>query len=444
MSVLIQGGLVATCNPAHHVFQGDVAILDGKIVALGDQAHAALPPGYSVLHANGKAVLPGLVQGHIHLVQALFRGLADDVSLLTWLRRFIWPLEAAHDDTSLQASAELGLAELLRGGTTTLLDMGTVHGHDVILDACARSGIRALSGKAMMDQGEGAPRGMLEDTRAGLREAERLARAWPNHPEALVRYAICPRFVLSCSEEMLRGCAALSKETGALLHTHAAEQKEERDAVKALLGIDDVTALARCGITGSHAVFAHGVHLDDDEIRALASAGTAVVHCPSSNLKLGSGIARVAELLRAGVRVGIGADGAPCNNNLDGFMELRLAALLSKVTAGTTSLPAREALHLATLGGARALGLDPLIGSIEVGKRADITIVDLENIHTAPAMDLFSTLVYACQSRDVKHVFVDGRQVVKDGELLTLDAAAVAAKAREEAPRIARKAGVGG
>lgn len=442
MSVLIQGGLVATCDPEHRVFEGDVALDQGRIVALGAGAEAALSPGFQRIDARGKAVLPGLIQGHIHLVQTLFRGLADDVPLLAWLRRFIWPLEAAHDDRSLRASAELGLAELLRGGTTTLLDMGTVHGHEVVLDACARSGIRALSGKAMMDQGEGAPAHLLEDTRAGLREAERLARAWPNHPDARVRYAFCPRFILSCSEEMLRGCAALAEETGALLHTHAAEQREERAAVQALLGTDDLTALARCGVTGRRAVLAHGVHLDDDEIRGLAAAGTAVVHCPSSNLKLGSGIARVADLLRAGVRVGVGADGAPCNNNLDGFLELRLAALLSKISAGTSSLPAREALHLATLGGARALGLDDLVGSLQVGKRADVIVVDLQDLHTAPALDLFSTLVYACQSRDVRHVFVDGRHLVRDGELLTLEAPRVAAAAREEAPRIARKAGV--
>ncbi|MCS6898642.1 MAG: 5'-deoxyadenosine deaminase [Myxococcales bacterium] len=442
MSVLLRGGLVVTCDPDHRVFQGDVALAGGRIVALGEEARAALATDYQVVHAQGKAVLPGLIQGHIHLVQTLFRGLAEDVPLLTWLRRFLWPLEAAHDERSLRVSAELGLAELLRGGTTTLLDMGTVHGHDVVLDACARSGIRALSGKAMMDRGEGTPPALLENTRAALREAERLSRDWPNRPDARVRYAFCPRFVLSCSEEMLRGCAALAAEAGALLHTHAAEQVEERAAVRALLGTDDLTALARCGITGSRTVLAHGVHLDDDEIRALAAADTAVVHCPSSNLKLGSGIARVADLHRAGVRVGLGADGAPCNNNLDAFMELRLAALLSKINAGTSSLSAREALHLATLGGARALGLGELIGSIEVGKRADVIVVDLQDIHTAPALDLFSTLVYACQSRDVRHVFVDGQQLVHDGELLTLDAPRIAAQAREEAPRIARKAGL--
>jgi len=442
MSLLIRGGVVASCDAEHRVFEGDVAVLGGRIVALGPGAEGALPPGAPTIDARGCAVLPGLVQGHIHLVQTLFRGLADDVPLLTWLRRYIWPLEAAHDDLSLLASAELGLAELLRGGTTTILDMGTVHGHDVVLDACQRSGIRALSGKAMMDQGEGAPAGMLENTRAGLREAERLARAWPNHPDARVRNAICPRFVLSCTEEMLRGCAALALETGALLHTHAAEQKEERAAVRELLGEDDIVALARCGVTGKQAVLAHGVQLTDDEIGSLARAGTAVVHCPSSNLKLGSGIARVEAMRRAGVRVGLGADGAPCNNNLDGFFEMRLAALLSKVSAGTETLPARDALRLATIEGARALGLDDQIGSVEVGKRADLIVVDLQNIHTAPAMDLMSTLVYACQSRDVRHVLVDGQPVVRAGELLTLDVGLAAARAREQAPLVARRAGV--
>lgn len=442
MHLLIKGGVVVTCDAGHRVVEGDVAVSDGRIVAVGPDAGASLPAGSPTLDARGSVVMPGLVQGHIHLVQTLFRGLADDVTLLTWLRRYIWPLETAHDEASLKASAELGLAELLRGGTTTILDMGTVHGHDVVLDACQRSGIRALSGKALMDEGEGAPAGMLEDTTHGLREAERMAKAWPATPGARVRHAYCPRFILSCSEDMLRGAAALSAETGGLLHTHAAEQAEERAAVRALRGDDDVAALARCGVTGERAVLAHGVQLTDAEIDSIARAGTAVVHCPSSNLKLGSGIARVEALRKAGVRVGLGADGAPCNNHLDGFVELRLAALLSKVTAGTASLPARDALRLATIEGARALGLDAEIGSIEPGKRADITVVDIQDLHTAPAVDLFSTLVYACQSRDVRHVVVDGQVVVRDRELLTLDAGRVAATARGEARRVAHKAGV--
>ncbi len=431
-----------TCDAQHTVVRADVAVDRGRILAIGPDARSSLPPGSPTLDARGAVVMPGLVQGHIHLVQTLFRGMADDVTLLTWLRRYIWPLEAAHDEVSLRASAELGLAELLRGGTTTILDMGTVHGHDAVLDACERSGIRALSGKALMDEGEGAPAGFLETTRDGLREAERQALAWPVSPDRRVWHAYCPRFILSCSEDMLRGAAALSAQTGGLLHTHAAEQVEERDVVRALRGDDDVAALARCGVTGDRTVLAHGVQLTDAEMASLARAGTAVVHCPSSNLKLGSGIARVEAMRKAGIRVGLGADGAPCNNHLDGFVELRLAALLSKITAGTSSLPARDALRLATIEGARALGLDAEIGSVEVGKRADLTVVDIEDLHTAPATDLFSTLVYACQSRDVRHVVVDGQVVVKDRELLTLDATRVAAVARDEARRVALRAGV--
>jgi 5-methylthioadenosine/S-adenosylhomocysteine deaminase len=320
--------------------------------------------------------------------------------------------------------------------------MGTVHGHDAVLDACVRGGIRALSGKAMMDQGEGVPKGLREGTRASLRESERLAKAWAGAGDGRVGYAYCPRFILSCTEELLRECALAAKEHGALVHTHAAEQVEERALVRRLMGDEDVALLARFGIEGRGAVLAHGVQLDDGEMAHLARVGTGVVHCPSSNLKLGSGIARVFDMRKAGMNVALGADGAPCNNNLDGWMEMRLAALLSKVRSGTSSLPAKEALRLATIDGARVMGLDAITGSLEVGKRADICVVDLQGVHAAPAVDLMSTLVYACQSRDVRHVLVDGKQVVRDGEVLTLDAPAVAAKAREEAVRIGKKAGV--
>jgi 5-methylthioadenosine/S-adenosylhomocysteine deaminase len=442
MTLLVRGGTLVTCDAAHRVLAGDVAIDQGRILALGPDAARVAGEGATILEAGGCVVMPGLVQTHIHLVQTLFRGLADDVQLLTWLKRFIWPLEAAHDEASLAVSAELGLAELIRGGTTTLLDMGTVHGHDTVLDACARSGLRVLGGKAMMDQGEGVPAGLLESSRDSLRESERMARAWRMEGESRVGYAFCPRFILSCSPDLLRDTAALAADLGCLVHTHAAEQAEERAAVRALLGGEDIAVLAGLGITGKNAVLAHGVQLTDDEIAGLARAGTAIAHCPSSNLKLGSGIARVEALRQAGVRVGIGADGAPCNNNLDGWVELRLAALLSKVRAGTTSMPARDALRLATIDGARVLGLENEIGSLEVGKRADLIVVAIDDLHTAPAVDLFSTLVYACQSRDVRHAVVGGDVLMKDRVLQRHDAPRLAARAREEALRVARRAGV--
>ena len=442
MNTLIRGGAILTCDPSHRVLGGDVAIRGGEIVAMGPEAASRVEPPLRVIAAEGCVVMPGLIQTHVHLAQTLFRGLADDVPLLRWLREFIWPLEAAHDEQSLRASAELGLAELLLGGTTSILDMGTVHGHDAVFEACAASGIRAISGKAMMDAGAGVPRGLRETTRASLRESERLARDWSGKAGGRLGYAYCPRFILSCTEGLLREAAEAARELGAIVHTHAAEQADERAAVKAERGADDVELLARYGIEGPGAVLAHGVQLRDDEIADIARRRTRVTHCPSSNLKLGSGIARVHAMRAAGVVVGLGADGAPCNNRLDAFSEMRLAALLSKVRAGTTTLPARDVLHMATLDGARVLGQQASVGSLEVGKRADLLVVAIDDVRAAPAVDLMSTLVYASEARDVRHVLIGGVPVVSGGELLTLDRARVAAQAREQAIRVGRKAGV--
>jgi 5-methylthioadenosine/S-adenosylhomocysteine deaminase len=225
-----------------------------------------------------------------------------------------------------------------------------------------------------------------------------------------------------------------------LIHTHAAEHPEEREAVRKAFGDDDVAVLRRWGVVGSRAILAHGVQLRTGEARAIARERTRIVHCPSANLKLGSGIARVAELDRLGVALALGADGAPCNNNLDAWTELRHAALLAKVRTGPSALPAKRALRLATIDGARALGLDSRIGSIERGKRADIAIVRLDGAHVEPGGDVFSRLVYACGARDVMHVLVDGEIVVKDRQHLRLDVDRVTARARALAKRLVARA----
>lgn len=443
MELLIRGGTIVTCDADHRVLRGDLLVREGRIAALGPGAAHEARSAMRVLDADGCAVIPGLVQAHVHLCQALFRGMADDLPLLDWLRERIWPLEAAHDEHSLRASAELGLVELLRGGTTTILDMGTVHHHDVVFEAMARAGIRGFSGKAMMDHGEGVPRGLRESTRASVRESERLAERWQGEAGGRLGYAFAPRFVLSCTESLIRQVVDLARaRPGTLVHTHAAEHPGERAAVRAALGCDDVDALASWGVCGPNTVLAHGVQLTPRQRRALAEAGTRVAHCPSANLKLGSGIARVHAMRRAGIVVGLGADGAPCNNNLDGWIEVRHAALLAKVRSGTTTLPAPEALRMATIDGARALGLDEVTGSLEVGKRADVVVVDLGGAHCEPGGDPVSRLVYAVQSRDVRHVLIDGCIIVRGGELLTLDAEAVVARAREQARRVARRAGL--
>jgi 5-methylthioadenosine/S-adenosylhomocysteine deaminase len=320
--------------------------------------------------------------------------------------------------------------------------MGTVHGHDAVMDACVRAGVRALSGKAMMDGGDGVPSGLRESTRASLDESERLARTWRGAGDGRIGYAWAPRFLLSCSEALVRGAVERAGASGEIVHTHAAEHPAERDAVRRALGEDDVAVLRRWGVAGTRAILAHGVELRDDEAQTAARDGTRVVHCPSANLKLGSGIARVAELDAMGVALALGADGAPCNNNLDPWTEMRHAALLAKVRSGVAALPARRTLRLATIDGARALGLDAIVGSVEPGKRADLVIVRIDGAHAEPGGDVFSRLVYACGARDVRHVLVDGMLVVKDGEHQLLDVERVRAQARVEARRLLNRAGI--
>jgi 5-methylthioadenosine/S-adenosylhomocysteine deaminase len=439
VDILIRGGTVVSCDGDDHVAIADVLVCGRNIAAVGEVSCNGLT---RVVDARGCAVIPGFVQAHVHLSQTLMRGMADDLPLLEWLRNRIWPLEAAHDEETLAASAELGLAEAMLGGTTTLLDMGTVRGHDAVMDACVRAGVRAISGKAMMDRGEGIPPRLRESTRASLEESERLAARWRGAGGGRLGYGWAPRFVLSCSEALVRGAVERAHDGGDLIHTHAAEHPDERAIVRKLLGDDDVAVLRRWGVVGPRAILAHGVQLTTGEARTIARERTRIVHCPSANLKLGSGIARVAELDRLGVQLALGADGAPCNNNLDAWTELRHAALLAKVRTGPRALPAKRALRLATIDGARALGLGSLIGSIERGKRADIAIVRIDGAHVEPGGDVFSRLVYACGARDVVHVLVDGELVVKDRRHQRLDVDRVTARARSLAKRLVARAGV--
>ncbi len=448
MQTLIRGGTVVGCSRsgaagASSVTAGDVLVDEGIIVEVGQgpRIAQAMRGVTRVIDARGCAVVPGFVQAHVHLCQVLFRGMADDMPLLEWLKRRIWPLEAAHDETSLRASAELGLYEMMLAGTTTILDMGTVHHYDAVFEACARAGIRAVGGKTMMDLGDDVPSGLKESTEESLRESDRLRDAWHGKAGGRLRYAYAPRFILSCSEALIRGVAERVRDNPeVLLHTHAAEHAGEREVVRQVLGDEDIAILRRWGVFGPRTVIAHGVQLTDEEARTLAADGTRIVHCPSANLKLGSGIARVAELDGFGVPLAMGADGAPCNNNLDPWMELRHAALLAKIRTGVTTLPAERAFRLATIDGAHALGLGDRIGSIEPGKRADLVVVRLDGAHAEPGGDVFSRLVYACTARDVVWVLVDGEIVVRHGEHTKLDRDRVLSRARRAAKALTARA----
>jgi 5-methylthioadenosine/S-adenosylhomocysteine deaminase len=436
--LVFRGGTILTIDPAHRVVAGDVACVGGAIVQVGGD-YTPRSRDFTIVDCAGCIVMPGLVQAHVHTCQTLARGRADDMELLDWLRTVVWPYEAALDEAALTASAELACAELLLGGTTAILDMATVHHTDAVFAAAERSGIRATIGKAMMDAPDPQiPPGLRESTRASLDESARLIGRWHGAAAGRLRYAYAPRFVPSCTDELLREVGVQARARGVRIHTHASENTGEVALVRARFGKDNIVVLDELGLLGDHCCVAHCVHLSAEERRLLAARGAHVCHCPSSNLKLASGICAVPELIAAGVSVALGADGAPCNNNLDGFHELRLAALLHKPRSGPRTLPAPEVVRMATLGGAAALGLADQIGSLEVGKRGDVIAVDITALHTVPTASPWSAIAYAARAHDIRHVAVDGALVVRDAALRTLEVPRVRDRARAAAARLFR------
>lgn len=427
----IAGGTVLTMDDAGSVLPAaDLVLRGGRIVALG--APGGLASDYvdevdeEVIDARGCLVLPGLVQGHVHLGQTFFRGLAEGRRLLAWLRQRIWPLEAAHDDESAYWCALLGAAECLLGGTTTVQDIGIGPGVGGLVAALRDARIRARVGKCLMDGGEGLPPRLAEDTDATLAEAEAIARSLG--ADGRLRAVINPRFILSCSDELWRGVEALASRHGWPVHTHALEQEDEVAAVRQVKGgRDEIDYFDELGLLDADLCIAHGVWLSADHLDRLRGRRFSAVHCPSSNLKLGSGIADVVALRRAGVTVGLGCDGTACSNHLDAFEEMRLAAHLQKLRHGPESFTGRDALSLATRDGARAIGLGDEVGSLEPGKRADVTVLrpGRPDLWSAPGVDPHDLVVFSASRAHVRDVFVDGECLVRDGALVHLDLAEV-------------------
>ncbi len=433
--ILLKGGTMVTMNPQREVGEGDLLIEGDRIAALGHKPQGRRKIDETV-DCTGMLIIPGLIQPHIHLCQTLFRGYADDLELLDWLQQRIWPFEGGHSYDSLYTSALLGASELLRTGTTAILDMGTVHHTDAIFEACKKVGLRATIGKAMMDAGQNIPAGLRETTESSIEESLRLAEVWHNTENGRLRYAFAPRFVLSCSEALMVQTVKEARARGLMLHTHASENSQEIAAVRERFGDDNVSYLHSIGMSGPDTVLAHGVWLTSAEQRILRETHTHLAHCPSSNMKLASGYARIPDLLSMGINVGLAADGAPCNNNLDAFMEMRLAALIHKPRFGPTAMPAQTVFEMATLNGAKALGLEQEIGSLEAGKRADVVVVDPQQLGVVPSSNPYSALVYSLTGKDVEHVFVDGEQRVRKGRVLGIQTKRLFADARAHAHKI--------
>jgi 5-methylthioadenosine/S-adenosylhomocysteine deaminase len=445
--LLLQGGTVLTLEAEATVLRGaDVLVEHESITSLGRVS--AIPPNTRVLDVTGCFVLPGLIQGHLHLGQTFFRGLGEGRRLLAWLRERIWPLEAAHDDESAYWCGLLGAVECLLGGTTTIQDIGIGPGAPGLLRAIAESGLRAFAGQCLMDSGDGLPAGMRGETDDVLAATEALGDRFERQGEGRLCYLLNPRFILTCSDPLWEGVRELAVRRGWPVHTHALEQRDETLAVREIKnGRDEIEYFADQGVLATDLRLAHGVWITAGHLERVRSHRFSIVHCPSSNLKLGSGIADVLAIRRAGVPVGIGTDGAACSNQLDNFAEVRLAALLQKVKHGPDAFSGLDALRLATSEGARALGLQARTGTIETGKAADLVVLAAAadghpELWGAAAADPHDLVAFGASRGAVRHVVVDGQLLVENGRLTRLDAEEIFRESDRCLRELVRRSGV--
>ncbi|RBW71023.1 5'-deoxyadenosine deaminase [Bacillus taeanensis] len=438
-NILIQNAEIITMNSNEEIINGDLLIKNDTIQSIGKN----LIPSTDdiIINAKDRTVIPGFVQTHIHLCQTLFRGQADDLELLDWLKQRIWPLEAAHDEESVYYSAMLGIGELIQSGTTTIVDMETVHHTDFAFQALAKSGIRALSGKVMMDKGNEVPLALRENTAESIQKSVDLMEKWHGYEHQRLQYAFSPRFVISCTEELLIEVQKLSEKHHLFVHTHASENRGEIAIVEAEKRMRNIVYLDHLGLANERLILAHCVWLNEEEKLIIQERGVKVSHCPGSNLKLASGVAEIPDMLKRHISLSLGADGAPCNNNLDMFNEMRLSALLQKPLHGPTAMDAKTVFRMATIGGAKAVGLEDQIGSIEVGKKADLAILNLQNFHTFPSFDVdpISRIVYSATRADVETTIINGQIIMDNRKLNTIDQNIVLKEANKSIQRLLKR-----
>ncbi len=439
MRILIQPLSIISMNARREVIHNGAIIVNGNsIEAILDEPSVRSLKAFDgeIIRASNLVAIPGFIQTHIHLCQTLFRGLADDLELLDWLKLRIMPYEFAHSAHSMYASAMIGIAELIRSGTTTIMDMGSMNHEEEVIRAVSETGMRAFVGKAMMDVNElYAP--LKESTRDSLSSTMKFAEQVHGSSGGRIRYAVAPRFILSCTDGLLKEAYAMTKHfPGMLFHTHAAENRHEMTAVRNRCSMDNIEYFEHLNVLHENTCLAHCIWLNDNEIDLMERRDAKILHCPSSNLKLGSGVAKIPALREKGITVSLGADGAPCNNNLDMFKEMRLAALLQKPIHGPTAMNAKEVFEMATLGGAAALGMANEIGSLEPGKKADIVLLDVNRewnpLCTKNDNELYSSIIYSCSPENVSSVMIDGRWVFRNREHVGFDVQRSVINAKEE------------
>jgi 5-methylthioadenosine/S-adenosylhomocysteine deaminase len=429
--IVVENGTILTMDAKHTTIERGQLGLSGDTIAYMGPVGAREVRGTRVIDAGGGIIMPGLVNGHTHAAMTLFRGLADDLPLMEWLNSYIFPVERRLDASFVYAGTLLACAEMILGGTTTFCDMYLFEKE--VARAARKAGMRALVGEVLYDF-DSPNYGPIEK---GLEYTEELILEWRQDP--LISIAVEPHALFTCSPELLRASHEKALRYGVPLITHLSETIAEVQEVKQRYGVKPVEHLKSLDLLGPHLIVDHAVHLDEKEIAMLAESDVKIIHNPESNMKLASGVAPVPRLLQAGITVGLGTDGCASNNNLDLFSEMDTAAKLHKVMTGdTTVMDAELVLRMATIEGAKALGLAKLVGSVEIGKKADIIVLDTRKPHLTPMFRPCSHLVYAAKGHDVSHVIINGRLVMEERRLLTLNLTEIMASAREKASHVIR------
>ncbi len=437
IDLLFTNGVVVTMDAGWRVIErGALAVRGGVIVASGPSEElSAAYEADEVIDCAGCAILPGLINGHAHIPMSLLRGLVADIQLDVWLFGYMFPVESNFvDEQFCYVGSLLSCAEMIRGGTTTFVDM--YYFEDQVARAADESGMRAICGQTVMRM----PTPDAASYEEGLGRARRFIEQWHNHPRVIP--TIAPHAPYTCTDEIYRSAVDLCREYGLPLVTHLSETAREVVESRQQRGMTPIAYAQSIGAFEVHCIGAHCIHATEDDILLMARHGAGAVPCPSSNLKLASGVGPYKRFIEAGVKTGLGTDGPASNDDQDMWTEIHLAALLPKGLSGDpTVVPAREAFALATCWGARAIGLEQIIGSLEPGKRADITVVELGRLHSTPRYRytsdaIYSYLVYTAHNSDVRHTLVDGRFLLRDHRLLTVDEQDILARAQAISERI--------
>jgi 5-methylthioadenosine/S-adenosylhomocysteine deaminase len=432
VDILIRNCTILPMNGREIIERGFIAIKNGRISQMGEGTKTSFLKAKTTLDGHGKAALPGLVNCHTHVAMTLFRGIAEDKPFDEWWKEIIWPLEQKLKRSHIYNGALLGCLEMIRSGITCFVDMYFYE--DAVAEAVKKSGLRAVLASGIVEAGN-----RLLGRRM-LREAIKIARKYHGYAEERINVQLGPHTAYTCSPELLKETREAASRLKIGLHIHLAESKSMAESVRENFGITETELLEKVGFLKPDVLAAHCIHLSKEDMRIMKRHDVKVAYNPVANMKLASGVPRIRDLLKLGVTVGIGTDGAACNNSFDMFESMKFAALLQKIFyMDSTVLPAEKVLRMATVEGARALGLGNIIGSLEVGKKADLILVNMEKPHLTPTHDVYANLVYSARGSDVDTVIVDGKILMENRKVKTLNESEVTKKAQETASNLIEK-----